>query len=488
LGSRDTESSRAPRESSQASRKDLPGEVATEERGTQVELMVPTAPTEGMLHGEQGTDLLERMLGRANMLRALRRVEGNRGAAGMDGMEVGELRAYLADHWAGIREQLLAGSYRPSPVRRVEIPKPDGGVRELGIPTVLDRLIQQALLQVLTPIFDPGFSDGSYGFRPGRSAHQAVSRAQAYVAEGYEWVVDLDIEKFFDRVNHDILMARLARKVADKRVLKLIRAYLNAGVLLNGVVVASEEGTPQGGPLSPLLANVLLGELDKELERRGHRFVRYADDCNVYVKSERAGMRVMESVVEFLEKKLKLKVNRSKSGVARPKDRKFLGFRLFRDKSGVRVGLAPKTVERIKAAIRELTRASRGGWSMEERIWRLRTKLLGWVGYFALADTASAFEGLDEWLRRRLRMVYWRQWKRGRTRRHALRALGMPEWMGRLVGSTKGPWRNAGSPPMQATLNKAYWAKSGLVSLAAEHRKIRNEWRTAGCGPACPVV
>jgi RNA-directed DNA polymerase len=243
-----------------------------------------------------------------------------------------------------------------------------------------------------------------------------------------------------------------------------------------------------GGVISPLLANVLLDDLDKEMEKRGHRFVRYADDCNTYVKSERAGQRVMESVVEFLEKKLKLKVNRAKSGVARPKLRKFLGFRLFRDKAGVRIGLAPKTVVRVKAAIRELTRASRGGWTMEERIRRLRLKLLGWVRYFARADTGSVFEALDQWLRRRLRMVYWRQWKRGRTRRRKLRTLGMPEWMDRLVGSQKGPWRNAGSPPMQAALTKAYWAKAGLVSLAEQYRKIRNEWRTAGCGPACPVV
>ena len=446
------------------------------------------ARTEELVHGEQGRDLLEGMLERGNMLRALQRVESNRGAAGVDRMEVGELRDHLRAHWVEIRELLREGSYRPQPVRRVEIPKPDGGVRELGIPTVLDRVIQQALLQVLTPIFEPEFSEASFGFRPGRSAHQAVKRAEAFVAEGYEWVVDLDIEKFFDRVNHDMLMARVARKVVDKRVLKLIRAYLNAGVLLNGVVVASEEGTPQGGPLSPLLANVLLDELDKEMEKRGHRFVRYADDCNVYVRSERAGQRVMESVVEFLEKKLKLKVNRAKSWVARPKLRKFLGFRLFRDKVGVRIGLAPKTVVRVKAAIRELTRASRGGWTMEERIRRLRVKLLGWVGYFALADTASVFRELDEWLRRRLRMVYWRQWKRGRTRRRNLRALGMPEWMCRWVGSQKGPWRNAGSPPMQAVLSKDYWSKAGLVSLAEQYRKIRNEWRTAGCGPACPVV
>jgi len=356
----------------------------------------------------------------------------------------------------------------------VAIPKPDGGVRELGIPTVLDRLIQQALLQVLTPIFEPGFSDASFGFRPGRSAHQAVRRAQAYVAEGYEWVVDLDIERFFDRVNHDLLLARVARKVTDKRVLKLIRAYLNAGVLLNGVVVASEEGTPQGGPLSPLLANILLDDLDKDLEQRGHRFVRYADDCNIYVQSERAGQRVMDSVVGFLERKLKLRVNRAKSGVARPKLRKFLGFRVFRDKAGVRIGLASKTVERVKATIRQLTRASRGGWSMEERVRRLGVYLRGWLGYYALADTVSVFGELDGWLRRRLRMVYWRQWKRPRTRRRTLLGLGMPAWMSHLVISRKGPWRNAGSPPMQAVLTNAYWVKFGLPSLVAEYQRLRH--------------
>lgn len=439
-------------------------------------------------HGEQGTDLLEQMLERANLAGALRRVEQNRGAAGVDGIGVGELRAYLREHWQGIREQLLSGSYQPRPVRRVEIPKPDGGVRELGIPTVCGRFIQQALLQVLTPVFDPEFSASSFGFRPGRSAHQAVRRAQEYVAEGYEWVVDLDVEKFFDRVNHDMLMARVAWKVRDKRVLKLIRRYLNAGVLLNGVVVASEEGTPQGGPLSPLLANVLLDDLDKELEKRGHRFVRYADDCNIYVRSERAGQRVLETVVGFLEKKLKLKVNRAKTGVARPKLRKFLGFRLFKDKARVRIGLAPKVVERVKATIREFTRASRGGWTMEERLRRLRQKLRGWVGYFALADTVSVFTELDKWLRRRLRMVYWRQWKRGRTRLRNLRALGMPDWMRYLVLSQKGPWRNAGSPPMQAVLNIAYWAGLGLLSLAETYRTTRNAWRTAGYGPVRPVV
>jgi group II intron reverse transcriptase/maturase len=446
------------------------------------------ARTEELVHEAQGTDLLERALARGNMQRALRRVERNRGAPGVDGMEVGDWRAYLQVHWPEIREQLLAGAYQPAPVRRVEIPKPGGKVRELGIPTVVDRLIQQALLEALTPIFDPRFSDASYGFRPGRRAHQAIQRAQSYVTQGYGWVVDLDLEQFFDRVNHDMLMARVARRVTDKRVLRLIRGYLNAGVLLNGVVVTSDEGTPQGGPLSPLLANILLDDLDRELEQRGHRFVRYADDCNVYVKSERAGQRVLESVGSFLEKRLKLKVNREKTAVARPRDRQFLGFRLFRDRGMVRVGLAARSVARGKATIRELTRASRGGWSMEERIKRLRLRLQGWVRYFALADTVSVFEGVDAWLRRRLRMVYWRQWKRPRTRRRNLKALGMPDWMGRAVVSRKGPGRNAGSPPMQAGLNNAYWQQLGLISLGGHYRVVRNEWRTAGCGPARPVV
>ncbi|WP_406867931.1 group II intron reverse transcriptase/maturase [Paraburkholderia fungorum] len=359
--------------------------------------------------------LMEEVCERENLKQAWKRVKANKGAPGVDGMTVQALPAYLREQWPSIRATLLNGTYRPQPVRRVEIPKPDGGgVRKLGIPCALDRLVQQAVLQVLQRQWDPTFSDTSYGFRPGRSAHQAVARAQDYIQAGHRWVVDLDLEKFFDRVSHDILMGRVARRVSDKRMLKLIRSFLTAGVLENGLVGATDEGTPQGGPLSPLLSNLMLDDLDRELERRGLRFVRYADDCNVYVRSERAGQRVMAGLKAFLTGKLKLKVNEAKSAVARPHTRKFLGF-TFSAQAQVRRRVAPKALARFKARIRELTQRTRGV-SVDQLTGTLKRYLTGWRGYFGFCETPRVLQQLDEWIRRRIRCFLWKQWKRGRTR------------------------------------------------------------------------
>ncbi|QGP91117.1 Reverse transcriptase [Neomoorella glycerini] len=430
-----------------------------------------TSPRRG-----QGSGLMEQVVARSNMLAALKRVERNGGAPGVDGIPTERLRDQIRTEWPRIREELLAGTYRPKPVRRVEIPKPGGGKRLLGIPTVMDRLIQQALLQVLTPIFDPQFSENSFGFRPGRRAHDAVKKARQYVEEGYEWAVDLDIEKYFDRVNHDILMARVARKVTDKRVLTLIRRYLTAGVMVKGVVMETAEGTPQGGPLSPLLANILLDDLDKELEKRGHKFVRYADDCNIYVKSKRAGERVMASIRNFLQERLKLKINEQKSAVDRPWKLKFLGFSMYKAKAGeILIRLAPQTIERVKMKIREITSRNKPV-SMEERIERLNAYLGGWIGYFALADTPSTFRNLEGWMRRRLRMCLWKQWKRVRTRYRELRALGLPDWVvHNFANARKGPWRMAHGP-MNRALGNAYWQSQGLMSLTERYQSLRQAW------------
>jgi RNA-directed DNA polymerase len=379
-------------------------------------------------------------------------------------MTVHELQDYLKEHWPAIREQLLQGSYEPQPVKRLEIPKPDGGVRKLGIPTVLDRFIQQAVLQVLQASWDPTFSEHSYGFRPGRSAHQAVAAVQQHIATGLRWVVDLDLEKFFDRVNHDRLMAAIAKRVKDKRGLKLIRAFLNAGVMENGLVSPTDEGTPQGGPLSPLLSNLVLDELDRELEKRGHRFARYADDCNIYVRSERAGQRVMASVTQFITRRLKLKVSETKSAVARPWDRKFLGFSFTNSREPKR-RIAPKARQRFKERVRELTRRTRGV-SLPVMVNQLTDYLRGWRGYFSFCQTPSVLRDLESWVRRRLRCVPWKQWKRGKRRFAELRKLGVSKDLAaQTAGSPHGPWRISRSPALSFALPDAFFAKLGLPSL-----------------------
>lgn len=410
--------------------------------------------------------LMEEVIERGNLREALRRVKANKGSPGVDGMRVDELAGYLKEHWPGMRQQLLSGTYKPQPVKRVEIPKPGGGVRKLGIPTVLDRFIQQAAMQVLQRRWDPMFSQHSYGFRPKRSAHQAVAQAQQYVAEGYRWVVDIDLEKFFDRVNHDKLMGEVAKRIADKRVLRLIRAYLNAGVMENGLVSAMEEGTPQGGPLSPLLSNIVLDELDWELEKRGHRFVRYADDCNLYVRSQRAGLRVMESLVNFIMVRLKLRVNSEKSAVGRPWERKFLGFS-FTSNREPRRRIAQAAVKRFKERVRKLTRRTRGV-SLEGMVKELTVYLRGWQEYFGFCQTPSVLQSFDEWVRHRLRATAWKQWKQGRTRFGELRRRGVGKALAaQTAGSAHGPWRLANSPALNMALPNAYFSSLGLPTLAA---------------------
>jgi RNA-directed DNA polymerase len=411
--------------------------------------------------------LMEEVCERVNLKEALRRVKANKGSAGVDGITVGGITDYLKQHWPAIREQLLNGTYEPKPVRRVEIPKPDGGVRKLGIPTVLDRFVQQAVMQVLQRQWDPTFSASSYGFRPGRSAQQAVAQAQQYIVEGYCWCVDFDLEKFFDRVNHDKLMGQIAKRVEDKRLLKLIRAFLNAGVMENGLVSPSVEGTPQGGPLSPLLSNLVLDELDRELERRGLRFVRYADDCNVYVRSERAGQRVMESVTRFITQKLKLKVNEAKSAVARPQERKFLGFSFGAGPEVKRV-IAPKALDRFKRRVRDITRRAKGV-SMKTTIEELAPYMRGWRGYFGFCETPEVLIGLTRWVRLRLRAAMWRQWKTPRRCREALIELGVRTRLAsNTAGSGLGPWYLAKAKALSVGLSNAYFKSLGLPSLVDE--------------------
>lgn len=418
--------------------------------------------------------MMEQLLSRENLLLALKRVEKNKGSHGVDGMSVKSLRRHIIDNWNNLRKSIEEGTYTPMPVRRVEIPKPNGGVRLLGIPTVTDRFIQQAISQVLTPIFDPTFSEYSYGFRPKRRGHNAVRKAKEYIKEGYKWVVDLDLEKFFDKVNHDKLMGLIAKRIEDKKILKLIRSYLESGIMIHGIEVVSEEGVPQGGPLSPLLSNIMLDELDKELENRGHRFVRYADDCNIYVKTKKAGLRVKHSITEFIEKKLKLKVNDQKSAVDRPWKRKFLGFSFVYKQGDYKIRLAKETLTKVKQKIRSLTSRSKP-IPTQHRIEDLNQYLMGWMGYFALSDTPSVFAKLDEWIRRRLRMCVWKQWKLPKTKVKMLKTLGVPEWKAYEWGnSRKKYWRIACSPILHIVLNNKFWSKEGLMSLLGRYNLIRH--------------
>jgi group II intron reverse transcriptase/maturase len=410
-------------------------------------------------------NLMEQVVDARNVQRAMEKVRSNKGSAGVDGMTVKELKPYMLENFLQLRDTLLAGEYEPQPIRRVDIPKPDGGTRQLGIPTVVDRLVQQSLLQVLEPIYDPLFSASSYGFRPGKSAHQALDAARQHVASGYEWVVDLELEKFFDRVNHDILMGRLAKRIGDKHVLRLIRKYLEAGILSEGVLMTRDEGTPQGGPLSPLLANILLDDLDKMLERRGHRFCRYADDCNIYVQSERAGHRVMAAVTDFLERKLKLKVNQAKSAVDRPRTRKFLGQRVLSSGKNTFLGIHPKSVQRAKKKARQITKRNRGV-SLDRVLRELRSFTDGWVAYHRHTRCISLLKSLDEWLRRRLRCYIWKQWKTPWNRAKQMCKLGVHRFLAYGTAfKNRGYWKSADTSAMKFSITNTWFVEHGYHSL-----------------------
>lgn len=417
--------------------------------------------------------MLERILSRENLLLALERVEKNKGSHGVDQMPVESLREYFVEHWHVLKDEILSGTYQPKPVRRVEIPKPNGGMRKLGIPTVIDRFLQQAIAQVLTQIYDPSFSHQSYGFRPNKRGHDAVRQARNYIKEGKRWVVDIDLEKFFDKVNHDRLMQKLSERITDRRVLQLIRRYLQAGVMERGLVQPNTEGTPQGGPLSPLLSNIVLDELDKELEARGLSFVRYADDCNIYVRSKRAGLRTMKNITKFVEGKLKLKVNQQKSAVDRPWKRKFLGFSFTSEKQSPKIRIHKESIKRFKQRVRELT-SRKHSIDMERRIERLNRYLVGWLGYYQLAETLTIFREMDSWIRRRLRMIRWKEWKRTKTKHANLMKLGIDKWKAwEWANSRKAYWRISNSPVLHRTLGNKYWQSLGLKSLLNRYETMR---------------
>ena len=416
--------------------------------------------------------LLEDVLERDNMLQAMYRVIRNKGSHGIDGMKTDELREHVKRTWITVKSKLLEGKYNPSPVRRVEIPKPDGGIRLLGIPTVQDRMIQQAIAQVLSKIYEPTFSESSFGFRHNKGAKDAIKQSEIYINQGYKFVVDMDLEKFFDKVNHGILIGKLEKKIKDKRLLKLIRKYLESGVLINGIKVSNEEGTPQGGPLSPLLANIMLDDVDKELEKRGHRFCRYADDCNIYVRSKRAGLRVMDSITRIIECKLKLKVNRDKSAVDIVSKRKFLGFSFYFVKGGAKIRIHEKSIKRFKEKVRFITNRNRG-ISMELRLLKLNNSIKGWINYFGIANAKRKLVELDKWIRRRLRACIWKQWKRVKTKLKNLIKLGVPKYKAwEFANTRKGYWRISNSPILEATLNNKYFKSIGLMSLSNIYQVI----------------
>jgi RNA-directed DNA polymerase len=443
---------------------DYQQEVGMESRGKAGEQSHVKADTEGEDKSSMNTRyMLEKILEKGNLNEAYKRVKKNGGSHGIDKMKTDELLAFLQEHGQTLKQSILEGNYKPQPVRRVEIPKPDGGVRLLGIPTVVDRMIQQAIAQVLTPIFEKEFSEHSYGFRPNRSAHHAILQAQVYINEGYKTVVDIDLEKFFDRVNHDKLLYLLSKRIEDKRLLKLIRSYLESGIMIGGIFSQSVEGTPQGGPLSPLLSNVMLHELDKELEKRGHRFCRYADDCNIYVKSKKSGDRVMASMEKFIEEKLKLKVNQSKSAVDSPTKRKFLGFSFYYAKGGIKVKIHRKSLERIKAKVKTYTKRS-NGWSIELRLDKLSSLIGGWVNYFKIADMHQHCKSLDKWMRRRIRMCIWKQWKKIKCRHDNLVRLGINNFKAwEFANTRKGYWRISKSPILDRTLTIHHLKDLGLI-------------------------